>query len=341
MKIHIDGRDMLGWSIDQDRANIIKLLDKMGLTHGGWLGADIIHNIWWNRLLSYNCLKLLLKKNILVTASNFIDLDDKQYFLQDSFNRVTKIAKAWVAPSTKQKKIFDSHGIRCYYMPFLLDQELFKPRKIDKTELLEKLNLPQNLQSKIIIGSFQRDSLGHDLSMPKWQKGPELLIEILKGLSPEKYVLLLAGPRRHYLIEKCKRLGIPYHYIGKETSKDDIQTNHIAIDQMPLLYCLTDIYLISSRSEGGPKSVLESCATQTFVMSTDVGLAGDFIKEGYVFKNTESYKEKLYKIVEDFDSAQSNIKSTIEYNHSRFREIMAPEALAQQLLSMYTDILTN
>ena len=40
--------------------------------------------------------------------------------------------------------------------------------------VLEKYNLPKN---KFFIGSFQRDTEGHDLISPKLSKGPDIFIE--------------------------------------------------------------------------------------------------------------------------------------------------------------------
>jgi len=37
------------------------------------------------------------------------------------------------------------------------------------------------------------------------------------------------------------------------------------------------MYLITSRSEGGPKAVLEASLARTIICSTDVGLARDFL----------------------------------------------------------------
>ncbi|HBG27232.1 MAG: hypothetical protein A2Y10_12450 [Planctomycetes bacterium GWF2_41_51] len=341
MKVHVDGSDMLGWSIDQDRANLITLLSRMGLKDRSWFSADIIHNLWWKNILNYNYIKFFLRKKILLTASNFIDIGDEEYFLYDEFKRAEKIATAWIAPSMKQKSIFDSHGIRSYYFPFLIDQDIFRPLAIDKKKLFEQYKIPTELQNKVVIGSFQRDSLGKELSKPKWQKGPELLIELVKDLPAENYVLLLAGPRRHYLLEQCKKHGISYYYLGAETCNDDIKTNHIPIDQMPMLYHLTDVYLISSRSEGGPKAVLEACSTRTFVMSTDVGLAGDFMDADYVFDGIGKYKKRLSEIVEDFDKAQIGIANAIDNNYSRFNTIMRTDALCERLCAIYSDVMAN
>ena len=179
-----------------------------------------------------------------------------------------------------------------------MDLTTFKPSKVttNKNELLNEFSIPEKLfKDKVIIGSFQRDSLGSDLTQPKWQKNPELFINLLKELPKDKFILLLAGPRRHFVINNCKKYNIPYYYIGREIDGDDLDINTLEIDQMPLLYHLTDIYLVTSASEGGPKAVMEAATTKTFILSTDVGLAPDFLNKENIFADTAAFKKRLHK----------------------------------------------
>ena len=45
-------------------------------------------------------------------------------------------------------------------------------------------------------------------------------------------------------------------------------------------YRASDLYLITSRSEGGPLSLTESWATGVPVVSTRVGMSADYIRDG-------------------------------------------------------------
>ena len=336
-KIYVDGRDNLGWSIDKDRELLISSIKRLGLSQSeSYLGADIVHNIWWNSLLSYKKYFIRYKKNILVTASNYIDLDDEGYVLSDMFQKVDSVASAWIVPSMKQKEVFDRKGIKNYYLPFMIDLNLFSPitKNEGRAEILNRYKIPEAVvDNKVIIGSFQRDSLGSDLSKPKWQKNPALLIELLKDLPKDKFILLLAGPRRHYVISECKKNNIPYYFIGNEQAEDDIHINSLDICQMPDLYALVDIYLVVSSSEGGPKAVLEAGATKTFVMSTDVGLVRDFIDERYVFSNVERYKKTLHSVVERYDS--KDYLSVIEDQYIRVNDLVGRTAIDARLINMY------
>ena len=65
----------------------------------------------------------------------------------------------------------------------------------DKLDLRLKYNLPLDAY---IVGSFQRDTEGHDLISPKLEKGPDLLADYLESLSKNvtNIHVVLAGWRR-------------------------------------------------------------------------------------------------------------------------------------------------
>lgn len=350
IKIYIDGADNTGWSIDNDRKHIIDYINSSDSFEivDSYKKSDIIHNIWWNSLLN-NIPELINRKKsffkrypkIIVTCSNFIDPGLAEFDLFNELNTVKKIADGWICPSTIQMKILDSMGFKTYYLPFSVDRELFKPvGNISKKDICNVFGIDyKKISNKIVIGSFQRDSLGSDLSKPKWQKGPELLIDLLKDLPSDKFILLLAGPRRHYVINQCKEYNIPYCYAGHETANDDLMDNAFPIEKMPWLYKLADIYLITSKSEGGPKAAIEATATRTFIMSTNVGLASDFIDERFVFNSHSSFKNTLADIVENFINKNNIINEVVESNFQTYLQILNENVMKKRLLEIYRKVL--
>jgi len=345
MRIYVDGRDDCGWHMDVERRNIQRTLQRLGIKETTSLFlADIVHNIWWNHLLIKKKPIFKKKKNILVTSSNFVNLDDDKYALINDFASINKIAKAWISPSNKQIHIFDKHNVKSYYQPFYLDLSIFKPFKDanDKHELLNLFSIPLKLfKDKVVIGSFQRDSLGSNLKQPKWQKNPELLIDLLKELPKNNFILLLAGPRRHFVIDRCKKYNIPYYYIGREMSGDDLEINTLKIEQMPFLYYLTDIYLVTSVSEGGPKAVMEATATKTFILSTDVGLSPDFINKENIYNDMLNFKKRLFKLVENFDYHNDLIRKNVEEQYMRAIGILNSDVMDKRLLDIYSEIIKH
>ena len=154
---------------------------------------------------------------------------------------------------------------------------------------------PNKIKNRVIISSFQRDTLP-DLKTPKWQKNPQGLIEILKKIPRHSFVLLLCGPRRHFIRNECIKNNIPFIFYGKNTEVDDLHENNIDKEIINKLYNLSDIYLVSSLSEGGPKAILESILTKTIVFSTDVGLSSDFLSKEFIIGENMSIDKDLINL---------------------------------------------
>ena len=129
-------------------------------------------------------------------------------------------------------------------IPFWVNNQIFFNID-DKKSLREKYNIPNN---SYLIGSFQRDTEGKDLVSPKLIKGPDRFLEIVKNLYRENKDLqvLLTGKRRNYLINKFKEFDIPYIYFE--------MTDFTTLNE---LYNCLDLYIVTSRIEGGPQAILE------------------------------------------------------------------------------------
>jgi len=154
-------------------------------------------------------------------------------------------------------------------IPFWADSKMWY--KIDNLkELRSKYNLPQD---SFIVGSFQRDTEGHDLVSPKLSKGPDRFIKIIKNLSADKNIhVLLSGKRRNYVMTELEKLNIPYTYFE--------MVNQVSLNE---LYNCLDLYIVASRVEGGPQSIVECALSQTPVISTDVGIAPEILSPKSIF----------------------------------------------------------
>lgn len=120
-----------------------------------------------------------------------------------------------------------------------------------------------------VVGSFQRDTEGAGIARgiyePKLEKGPDLFVKSLLTLRKkmEKNIfVVLAGYRRQYVIQELKKHDIPYVY--HEMCNDTMLNN---------LYNCLDLYIVSSRVEGGPRAINECGLTRTPLITTDVGIA--------------------------------------------------------------------
>ena len=138
-----------------------------------------------------------------------------------------------------------------------------------RREMREKLGIPL---SCVVIGSFQKDGNGWGEGLePKRIKGPDVFLEtikIVKSQVPELFVLL-TGPARGYVKKELEKLGVPYLH---KYLNDYTEIGHF--------YNALDLYIVSSREEGGPKAVLESMASGIPLVTTRVGQAMDLVKHG-------------------------------------------------------------
>lgn len=154
-------------------------------------------------------------------------------------------------------------------IPIAIDLNIFKQLEAEKKVYRKKLSIPQEA---FVIGSFQKDGDGWgDGFSPKMIKGPDIFIELIRTVYPKvpNLTALLTGPARGYVKKGLDEIGVPYihHYLE----------NYLDIVHY---YQTLDLYLITSRAEGGPKALAECWACGVPLLSTKVGMCADLIKNG-------------------------------------------------------------
>ena len=307
------------YSLTEDQQMILALSKKFNFleecrTHN----IRHLHSVYWPNLKRLKFLKSIkIVRNISAVASSFVD--------EETAHLYTKKYQIdhWIAPNSKQEKLFNSCGLPYTFRPFSVDSSVFR--------VLEVLN--QTKTKKLRIGSFQRDTEGSDLRTPKWQKGPERLIKILLALKQSNidFELVIAGPRRHYIIAKCQEYNIPFKFHGNlpQSGVDDINTNKLSKELIASLYREIDLYIVSSTLEGGPKSIIECLLCGTPIISTDVGAARDFLEPELIYGSVEDALE-LIKSVDrgPFKAALAKSFNTAarfnsdDYQYQKLREIV-------------------
>ncbi|HET9289202.1 MAG TPA: glycosyltransferase family 4 protein [Gaiella sp.] len=155
-------------------------------------------------------------------------------------------------------------------IPIGIELERFPPGDPQRRrEARDALGLPAQA---FVVGSFQKDGVGFgDGLEPKWIKGPDVLVETLElaRRDVDDLVVLLTGPARGYVRQELERRGIP-HVHRMLPDRDGLTGAYHALDA----------YLVASRQEGGPKSVLESMATGVPLVTTRAGQAPDLVVDG-------------------------------------------------------------
>ncbi len=231
--------------------------------------ADIL---WLVASWCWNQLPIdLLRSKTVITTVHHLDLTKFDENQKNSFAFRDSLTDYYHVPcqATKdQIRPFTSKEI--FIQPFWVNQNIWKDKK-PADDLKEKYNLPKDA---LLVGSFQRDTEGHDLKSPKLSKGPDIFCDLVEGFhqNNSNVQCVLSGWRRQYVMNRLDKAGIKYHYFewaDFETLND--------------LYNCLDLYLVSSRCEGGPQAIVEAAVTKTPIISTDVGLARYILAEESVF----------------------------------------------------------
>jgi|TARA_B110000914_G_scaffold226265_1_gene250135 glycosyltransferase involved in cell wall biosynthesis len=214
----------------------------------------------------------------------------------DEYHVVSQKTASQVAKLTK-KKITS--------IPFWVNTNIWFEIS-EKRILKEKYKFHKN---DYLIGSFQRDSEGHDLKQPKLSKGPDRFIEILldmKKINKNLHVVL-TGLRRDYIVNQLVKNNIKYSYFKM-----------VDFEAMNELYNCLDLYIVSSRYEGGPQAILECGVTRTPIISTDVGVAAEILSSESIFD-----MNNFHKALPNIEYAYSNsIKYEMKNIFKLYRKMM-------------------
>jgi len=285
----------------------------------------LLYNIPVRLLKSSRLIISLIKNQIIHFGSRNVYLPYNYKYVNDSNNlimtwyhgtdRDTEYIKSLTEASKRLSVIHTSCSItksqlikwgvgkdRIIVIPIGLDVDLFKnTASYSKKEIRRRLGIPDN---SICIGSFQKDGEGWgEGNSPKYVKGPDIFCEVVKRLNEKNPVfVLLSGPARGYVKKKLSSSGIPYRHLYFK--------NYLNIAK---LYRALDLYIVTSRAEGGPKALLESFASGVPLVSTDVGMVHDIGENGY---------NAMVSRVDDIESLVYNCQKIIDNEGLRKKIVM-------------------
>ncbi len=291
MKIHLNSAKE-NWVVDRFREEWYK--------YNSSISTKIIRNsdiVWiispwtWKKINK----KILSKKKVICSIYHLDEdkFDEKQL---DEFNLRDEYVDFYhVISENTKKQIKKLTNKPIVSIPFWVNQEIWKDIN-EKDILREKYKL--DLDS-YLIGSFQRDTEGKDLISPKLSKGPDQFIKIIKEYKEKnkKIGVILAGKRRNFIIENLERLDIPFNYFEMVDFKE-----------LNELYNCLDLYIVSSRYEGGPQAVMECAITRTPIISTDVGVASEILHPNSIFSM----------------NSFMNAKPNIDYAYEKVQKYLIP-----------------
>ena len=328
-KVHFTGGEGINWALDHDIQHLRKLsqdfVDVVPLHQ-----AEIVHTVFWHALMSIPEKHLAGKK---VVAS----IADKPQIIMSRPEYLTLRDRVsmWLCEYYDSLNFVSNCGLPCMLFPDPIDVHQFAPpesRQESVASLKARLGIPAD---RYLIGNFHRDSSGTDLSLPKKQKGADVLLEVATILHrmglPVHF--LLAGPRRHWLRRGFKERGIPYTFMGREVPEDDLKENTLSLDDVAALYRGLDAYAIASRWEGAPNSVLECAASKTKVISTRVGQSPDILMRGQLFDNAADGAELLARDLRD-----NYLASALEAAYEQIHKFNTYPAIGGRLKYIYEQL---
>jgi glycosyltransferase involved in cell wall biosynthesis len=185
----------------------------------------------------------------------------------------------------ENKKFYKSFGVKesqLIKMPFAIDNDYFESFNFDLEEKRKKLEIAPN--QKVILFTGKLISI----------KQPKLLIESLKGIDRNKYLLLIVGDGE--LLNECKllatKLNINCKFLG-----------FINQTEIPKYYHLSDIYIFPSSKEAWGLAVNEAMNCNCAIIASDkVGSVNDLVKNnGFIFdyKDTSDLNSKIIRLLDD------------------------------------------
>lgn len=262
-RLYVVGDD-LGWSIDDDRARLVQTARR--------LGYDVGHNAYLRVLrrrpvFQHNHFNALQPRWLGSThrlglsyfhgrpgTAGYPEFDRAYDALRRNATRIERVQ----VTHTEMHDLVVGAGVppeRVFTIPIGVDLEHFPLA-------------PPRSGEGFVIGSFVKDGVGMaDGFEPKLLKGPDTLVAVVERI-PDVSVLL-TGPARGYVQRELERRGVPVRHVLLGSRAE-----------LGRAYHDVDVCLVTSRQEGGPKTVLEAMASGVPVVSTRVGQAAELVADG-------------------------------------------------------------
>ncbi|MEK7227478.1 MAG: glycosyltransferase family 4 protein [Patescibacteria group bacterium] len=269
--------DNANWSVDDDARDLKEFARKLGIK------ARIVRRTPWNipQAVHYTSQFSLIDESVYkfrhrISVDYYHGKPEQQESFRKCFETLQKNHEklSRVRVSNKEMEgLIKSTGInpdKVMRIPIPVDTNVFTPAtRESRRNMRVKLGIPDDA---VVIGSFQKDGVGWGEGMePKLIKGPDTflkVIEKLKSQVPNLWVLL-SGPARGFVKNGLEKIGVPYAHRYANNS------NKIAE-----FFDAIDLYIITSREEGGPKACLQSMAKGVPLVTTEVGQCKDLVKSG-------------------------------------------------------------
>ena len=256
----------------------------------------------------------IYKQKKVVTTIHHIVESKMTYSKKNHFSFLNSITNVFVTNQNICKQTLQKYVTKPIRVIPLWHNENIWFHINNKDELRKKYGFDNSFW----VGSFQRDTEGagikNGIFLPKLEKGPDIFIQSLLHLQKKhnNIKVLLTGKRRQYVIQQLNKHNIEYKYF----EMCDFKT-------LNELYNCIDLYIVSSRVEGGPRAINECSLTKTPIYCTKVGIYELLLNKESIF---------------DLDNPQSILScvsnTTYNYEKSQLYTI-------KHYMSQFTSLLVN
>ncbi|MFQ5419145.1 MAG: glycosyltransferase, partial [Anaerolineae bacterium] len=127
--------------------------------------------------------------------------------------------------------------------------------------------------------------------------------------------------------------AVPFTFIGRITEGDDKTINLLSHETINQLYNLLDLYLVTSRSEGGPRAILEAAAANCKIISTPVGLAGDVLEQTAVYPDPPA---AIHTIAQDWRA--NHLASLLPAHRQKVMAAHRPDTVTSYFADLYRQL---
>ncbi len=234
----------------------------------------------------------------------------KKHWKDIKFNIVTP--SKWLQECTRKSYLLKNANI--FNIPNVIAEDKFYNKK--KSDVRKKLMLDAD-KNYILFGAFNTKS---------YNKGGDLLYEAIKKLEPENTELIIFGASG-----SNKKYNIPTRYMGY--INDESKLND--------LYNAADVFVIPSRLDNLPNTVLESICCGTPVVGFNIGGLPDMIihkHNGYLAKPFE-----INDLINGIEFILNN-KNSIDFTKnsiSHFKNNFSEEVVIPKFLDLYNRVGSN
>jgi glycosyltransferase involved in cell wall biosynthesis len=269
--------DDIGWSIDDDRARLIATAKRLeyDVAPSRWARFARRQSVFAHEHFGALQPRWLSSSHRLGLSyfhgrpgtPGYPEFDRAYNALRGHASRVDRVQ----VTHDEMEELVLSAGVapaKVFRIPIGVDLERLPLGDVETRRAARKeLGVPE---AAFVVGSFQKDGVGFGAGLePKAVKGPDVLVAVLARLGLPELFVLLTGPARGYVSGELARVGVQYRHVHLP-SRDDLARAYHALDA----------YLVTSRQEGGPKSVLEAMATGVPLVTTRVGQAPEVVDDG-------------------------------------------------------------